>query len=308
MYVKRLQYGILLLGAAAFYLASGTWLSWILLLAALGMPWLSLLLSIPALVTFRIAPAGVETVQMGESCDLWLLGSCNFPMPPFRGRIRVTDLMTGEQWRYETEDGLDSEHCGGFRAVVEKVRVYDYMGLFSFRVRQRGEQTVIIRPKPIPVEGMLDPRHTETNRWIPKPGGGFSENHEYRPYRPGDNLNQLHWKLSAKVGQLILREPMEPVQAAAILTITLRGEPEELDRKFGRLLWLGQLLLERQREFEIQALTGSGLLKLPVDSPAVFTKALDTLLCSQLTQEDAEWEGGDAPAWIFRIGGEADEA
>lgn len=308
MYVKRLQYGILLLGTVAFFLASGTWLSWILLLAVAGLPWLSLLISIPALLSFRVSPAGAETVQMGEGCDLWLLGSCNFPMPPFRGRIRITDLMTGEHWRYETEDGLDTEHCGGYRAVVEKVRVCDYLGLFSFRVKSPGEQTIMIRPNPLPVEDMMDPRRLETNRWIPKPGGGFSENHEYRPYRPGDSLNQLHWKLSAKVGQLILREPMEPVQTAVLLTFNLRGEPEELDRKFGRLVWIGQFLLDRQRNFEIHALTGSGLLKLPVDSPAAFTKAVDTLLCSPLAEDSAEWDSEDAPAWMYHIGGDADEA
>ena len=125
-----------------------------------------------------------------------------------------------------TTDGAREKHVpvveaveGGYRVTVEKARVCDYLGLFSFRVRKCREQTVLVRPKSQAVEDLVDPRGMEINAWVPKPGGGYAENHEHRLYRPGDNLNQLHWKLSAKVGDLILREPMEPVQGAVLLTV-----------------------------------------------------------------------------------------
>jgi hypothetical protein len=81
--------------------------------------------------------------------------------------------------------------------------------------------------------------------WKPKPGGGFAENHEIRLYRPGDKMNQIHWKLSSKMNKLMVREAMEPVQDRVLVEMILRGTPEELDRKFGRLLWTGNYLLEQ---------------------------------------------------------------
>lgn len=298
---------MLLLGALLYYVASGEWISWILLLTVAGVPWLSLLLSLPAIWGFQASPAGVDVLEQGEEAEIWLLGSCGSPMPPFKGHIRLQSCFTGRQWRYEPERGFSTEHCGGYRARVEKAKICDYLGLFAFRARNTKEQTILVRPREIPVSDLLDPQRLELGSWVPKPGGGFSENHEHRLYRPGDSLNQLHWKLSAKVGDLILREPMEPVRGAVLLTMSLRGDPDALDRKFGRLLWVGRYLLERELDFEIRALTGSGVLCSHVDSENDLQKAIDRLLCVPLAEDGAPWDDGVEACWQYHIGGDADE-
>ena len=308
MFGRRVQYFMLLCGALVYYVASGEWLSWVLLLTAAGLPWLSLLLSLPAIWNFQAAPSGVEALEQGEEAEIWLLGSCGSPMPPFKGHIRLQSCFTGKSWRYEPERGFSTEHCGGYRAWVEKAKICDYLGIFSFRARNVREQTILVRPKEQPVSDLPDPQRLELSGWVPKPGGGFSENHEHRLYRPGDQLNQLHWKLSAKVGSLILREPMEPVRGAVLLTLRLAGDPDTLDRKFGRLLWVGRYLLKRELDFEIQALTGSGVVCAHVDSEAALQKAIDRLLCAPLTQESGEWEKEIGASWQYHVGGEADEA
>lgn len=308
MFGRRLQYGVLLLCTGIYYIASGEWLSWLLLLTVAGLPWLSLLLSLPAIFTFEVSPAGVDVLEMGEDAEIWLLGSCRSPMPPFRGKIRITDCLSGQSWRYRSSEGISTAHCGGYRAAVERGRVYDYLGLFSFRVRKGKTQTFVVRPKQIPVEDLTDPKRLEVDSWVPKPGGGFSENHEHRLYRPGDSLNQLHWKLSAKVGDLILREPMEPVRGAVLLTMRLCGQAEELDRKFGRLLWVGHYLLERELDFEIRVLTGEGVQAFHVDSEPELLKKVDALLCTRMAEPDAPWDGGVDASWQYHIGGGTDEA
>lgn len=307
MFARRMQYLMLLLGALVYYVASGEWISWILLLTAAGLPWLSLLLSLPAIFSFQLSPAGVEVLEQGEEAEIWLLGSCGSPMPPFKGHIRLTCCFTGKQWRYEPEQGFSTEHCGGYRARVEKARVCDYLGLFAFRARNTREQTILVRPRPEPVADLVDPQRMELNHWVPKAGGGYSENHEHRLYRPGDSLNQLHWKLSAKVGSLILREPMEPVRGAVLLTMSLRGDRNTLDRKFGRLLYVGRYLLERELDFEIRALTGSGVECAHVDSEGALQKAIDHLLCAPLAQDGARWGEEAEACWQYHIGGNGDE-
>ena len=147
MALKRLEYFLLLACAAVYYVASGEWLAWMLLLTAAGLPWLSLLISLPAIFSFQMAPTGAGVLEMGEEAELMLLGSCAFPMPPFRGCLRVSGIWSGKSWRYEQGKGFPTDHCGGYRVTVEKARVCDYMGLFSFRVRKCREQTVLVRPK-----------------------------------------------------------------------------------------------------------------------------------------------------------------
>ena len=85
---------MLLVGVLVYYVASGEWLSWMLLAAVAGLPWLSLVLSLPAIWSFQASPAGVEVLEQGEDAEIWLLGSCSRPMPPFKGFIRIQSCFT----------------------------------------------------------------------------------------------------------------------------------------------------------------------------------------------------------------------
>ena len=255
------------------------------------LPFLSLLLSLPALSRIRIQPSGPERLEMGQEGKLWLLGSCDLPMPPFRGWLRLRRCLTGESWRYQENKGLLTDHCGGICITTEKLKIFDYLGLFAFRARHPAEITVIVRPTPIPVPLQEDLQRYLARAWRPKPGGGFSEQHELRLYRPGDPMNQIHWKLGL-----------------LLLTLNLRGTDEELDRKFGRLLWMGGHLLGQGLSFEIRALTGNGLLTFPVAGEEALWKAVDTLLCSSPTAEGDLRQQVTNAAWQYHVGGDAHEA
>lgn len=307
MFARRTVYLALVLGLLSYYIAAGTWLSWILLLAVLGVPWFSLLVSLPAIRQFRLSTTGADTVQLGDRVHLWLLGSCPMPMPPFRGDIRLKSCLTGEVFRYSPDKGFSPAHCGGYRAAVEKARVYDYMKLFSFRCRKVRDDMVVVRPRPVPITDAPVPESSDANNWIPKHGGGFSENHELRPYRPGDSLNQIHWKLSAKTGDLILREPMEAVRSRTLLTMDLSGTAEELDRKLGRFLWMGDYLLEKNFIFDLRVLTAEGILSYSVEHREDLLHTLDTLLCSGPAKEGSIRERAFDAGWQYHIGGRADE-
>lgn len=302
----RIGYLAVLLGTAFYYIASGEWVSCYLLLCCLALPLLSVLLSIPAFRKFRAEPAGLDIVNMGDEAELWILGTCTAPMPPFRGKLRLRWCMTGETRKYHSERDLSTAHCGGVVVTAEKVRVCDYLGLLALPVRNLPARTMIIRPAPLAPQVVPSLASLRPRRWTPKVGGGFGENHELRLYRPGDSLNQIHWKLTAKTGKWMLREPMEPVTGLVLLTMTLRGTPEALDRKFGRLLWMGEYLLEQGLSFEIRVLTGDGLLSFPVRDRNGLYKAVDTLLCKPAAADSITERVFDA-SWQYHVGGEPDE-
>jgi uncharacterized protein (DUF58 family) len=199
-------------------------------------------------------------------------------------------------------------HCGAYTVTVERGRVCDYLGLFSFPVRKNAPRTMLIRPIALPVPVLPDLERFIARSWKPKYGGGYAENHELRLYRPGDSLNQIHWKLSAKSGKLILRQPMEPHRGTLLLTLHLRGTPEELDRMLGRLLWLGNQLLDRGLRYEIRALTGEGVETLVVLEEADLTKAMDHLLRSEPAGDGDIREQPVAASWQYHVGGQPDEA
>ena len=297
-----------ILGCWIFYLAYGEWFAWLLLWAVLGLPWLSLLLSLPAMFRFRASADGPEWLPRGGSGDLWLLGSCPLPMPPFKGKLRLKHNFTGESRRYTTGSGLPADHCGCITVSVEKMRVCDYLGIFAFPARHAAPRQLLVRPVPLPIPDLPAMKQWTAARWKPKFGGGFSENHELRLYRPGDSLNQVHWKLSAKTGKLILREAMEPIREPVLLTMTLSGTPEELDRKLGRLLWLGSKLINEKVPCNLRVLTAEGILFFPITDEAALNKTVDTLLCSGTVKDGSIREHSFTASRQYHIGGDADEA
>lgn len=305
---RRWTYLTVLAVSGMFYLAYQEWFSWLALLIVVFLPLFSLIVSLPAMLKLRAGILCPEKVAMNTAAEAKLAGWCTLPTPPFRGKVRLTRTLTGETWKKDGAVALPTEHCGGLTAVPEKVRVYDHLGLIGIRGRMLDPMTIRVWPKPVQIPDLPGLERFLARAWRPKPGGGFAENHELRLYRPGDGLNQVHWKLTAKTGKLIIREPMEPIRGRVLVTMNLRGTPETLDKKLGRLLWLGEYLLEKELAFELCVLTGAGTRQWSVTRQQELAELLDCLLCA------APADAGDlrqmemAASWRYHIGGDADEA
>ena len=307
MLKRWLLYLGVLTGCLVFYFAYQQWFAWLTLVGILCLPVAGLILSLPAMLSLRVKVTCALPVRMGSREPLQLQTQCLLPAPPVRCRIRVRREITGQQWLLQPEDILPGDHCGTLICRAVKPRVYDYLGLFSLKLPKPETLTAVILPEPVEISHLPELERYLARSWRPKPGGGFAENHELRLYRPGDSLNQVHWKLSAKTGKYIIREAMVPEKSRVLLSMTLRGTPEELDRKFGKLLWLSRTLLEKQLCHEICVLTGTGTHILPVNDEDALQKAMEQLLSCPPAAAGAVWSEVPA-AWQYRIGGGEDEA
>ena len=302
---RRITYLGILGGCLVFYFCYQLWLSWILLLAVAILPWLSLLLSLPAMIQFRAEVELPDHAEKNEVVHTFLWGLSDLPQPRFLGRLIREDLITGQTRRHRARKPLPTERCGGVRIRVKRLRVCDYLGLFSLPVRAPMPKIMVVRPDPVPMEDMPDLTHAVPRAWKPKHGGGFAENHELRLYRPGDSLNQVHWKLSAKTGQLILREPMEPIRDRLVLTMDLK---DDIDLTCGRLLWLSRSLLHRQIPHEIRCLTGSGVIIHFISNEAELNAAMDDILCHPRISERTLRDRMVGAVRQYHIGGDGHEA
>lgn len=307
MAVRRIMYIGGLLGCLVFYFAYQQWVSWLLLVLIGLLPWFSLLLSLPGMLTLRLSPVLPPVIPMGQYGEVVLWGRSKYPLPPFRAKLLLYRRLQGELRRCREGEYLAAEHCGSLEVTVEKAWVYDYLGLFRLRLRRVDSCWALVRPEPVALTVPPELDRYLARAWRPKAGGGFAENHELRLYRPGDPLNQIHWKLTAKTGKLTIREPMEPERGRLLLTLNLKGSPQELDRMLGRLLWLGQNMLDRGLRYEIRALTGEGPETLVVTGEEDLVKALDHLLRSEPAGEGDIRETAVPAAWQYHVGGQPDE-
>ena len=306
---RRILYFFTLIGCFIFFLAYQEWLSWFLFALLLGYPWFSLAVSLPAMLTTKLQLSLPKTATLGAAVDLRILHRCPLPTPTRKCKLVVERPLTGQRWKLQESDPLPTNHCGTLMISLKKARVLDYAGMFKLPVRFSSKHHQLsVLPVPVPVADLPSLEHCRDLRWKPKPGGGFSENHELRLYRPGDNIQQIHWKLSAKTGNLILREPMEPIRNRILVRMDLSGTPHMLDRKLGQLLWVGQELLSKDIPFQLQCLTGIGKEQWPIACQKDLDQALEILLGRTPTMAGSLRTHGEIASWQYFIGGDGYEA
>lgn len=123
------------------------------------------------------------------------------------------------------EGGSDTADCflsiaepGSYEIQLRRVRFYDLTGLFYLeqRAAARGEGAWLgVLPRIYPmgislseaVRGFVGEAEIYDSA---RSGTDASETLKLRPFRDGDELRSIHWKLSAKEGELIVRENSMP--------------------------------------------------------------------------------------------------
>lgn len=305
---RRVLYLLSVAGCLAFYIIYRMWLSGLVLVFILALPCFSLLVSLPGLITAKLRLDIPLHAQLDQAIPANAILDSPLPAPHFRGWLKVKNIMTGEIWDLKPGEDLPTDHCGQLEITARACRVYDYLGLFRFPFRRKPKAFILIRPKALPLNRMPDLSRLLTRAWRPKQGGGYGENHELRLYRPGDNLQQIHWKLTAKTGKLILRETVEPQLGKMLVKLDLSGSEDCLDRKLGQALWLCGQLLENELPHELRALTGAGLRSFPITSDDTLRQAVDTLLSCPRARSGTIIDADPTAVWEYYIGGGDDEA
>ena len=306
-----LVYLLGLAGALVFHIYYFGWYSWFVLVLAVALPWFSLLVSLLAMLRTRLRMDAPALLTRNEAAYVTLRAGNGFlPQPLCRFRLTITAVMTGERrsLRQSTQSQgswyvpLDTSHAGAYLCQVEKARVYDYLGLFRLPVRAPAPVETVIRPVPREPARLPNLSHFLVRQLKPKPGGGFSEEHELRDYRPGDSMREIHWKLSVKTDRTIVREAQEPVRGLTLLTFDLRGTPGRVDATLEELLWLSQWLLDHDTPHQILWIdpTDRETATAPIEAPADLEALLSRLLRTPLRPDTPSLEGRTFPRATWR--------
>ena len=273
MLFRRFVYLFTLTGVLLFQITNENYLAHFLLCLCVALPLLSLALSLPGMLGCRLelsaAPAALERDGPGR----WLV-SIESPtsLPLSRLSVRFTEenlltgqgrshrlLLSGIARRRPVELAASTRHCGLLRLQADKARVCDYLGLFSLPVASPRSARMLCRPVPAEVELPAIP---EGRGARPSPlnavRAGPGEDYDLRDYRPGDPMRSIHWKLSSKWDELIVRERAEAFVPLPLLTLDRFGPPEVLDKLLDRTLGTSRALLGVQRAHNLLWLDKDG--------------------------------------------------
>ena len=164
------------------------------------------------------------------------------PLPRLQARLHWSNQLTGAGGRVRWEPvrtapgapptlELATPHCGRLICRAERAWTCDLLGLFPLPIPTGRPAAVLILPPDM--EQALPERLLGGG-----PGGGAllpaqgraGEDYDLRDYRPGDPLRSVHWKLSSKRDELVVRETLEPRQTTLVLTYDHFGAPRRWTR------------------------------------------------------------------------------
>lgn len=291
---------VVLLGASLFFLCFNGYLSLYVLRLTLALPLVSLLISLPGILGIRLElTAGPGAVRKGQALPLRLIVDNRLPVVSGRSFVTLTvyNTLTGEtqEERFTFTAGrkalvishqLTSHSCGQVVCRLSKARSCDYMGLFVLpaRLGRRSECTVLFYPaiyRPALFLDQVSMPDGEGERYSQsRPGDDPSELFDLREYREGDKLSRVHWKLSQKTGNTLVKEFGLPISDHIFFLLELGGSGAETDALLDAFASLSAFLseLETAHRIGFQSRKSNGLTVLEIADTEDFRPALDALL------------------------------
>ena len=263
---NRLTYLTVLFGALLFFIFYNGYISYYVLVVTLALPWISLLISLPGVFGLRLEFL-METTETtkGQGIPLQLIIDNRLPLVSGRARVMLHthNSLTGEtQNEYFTFTAshkamsvvhqLSSPHCGQILCELRKGKVCDYMGIFSFPLPLSRCPTYRVTVYPavhqpeLTVEHVFLPEGEGETYSQTKPGDDPSELFDLREYREGDKIARIHWKLSQKTGNLLVREFGLPISDRIFFVLDANGSGKEVDLLLDIFATLSYYLLSQE--------------------------------------------------------------
>lgn len=306
---RRITYIALLVVAVVLHLAYGQYATHYMVIFLLCIPVLSLLLSLPAAISARTKLYGGDVVRRGRKSRVRMTAGCGRFFPPeiWNVTVEAQNLFTGStvtrrNIRLDDEDNRtmvfspDTSQIGVVRFRIKRAYITDRLGLIPIPVKKGGTASTLVLPDtemPVPEPALID-----RSVGILKPKlGGFSEEHELRPYREGDPLNLIHWKLSGKFDEYIIREPQEVTRKEILLVADLPPLYEDHRSVLEQLCYLNDQLISQQIPYTLQY----GRESLYIDSVNAFGEFMGRILSAPMRVEKAAMPDVGSNTLVYRI-------
>ena len=252
-------YLLLLAGTGYLLLMYGAEPFLLLLLLELVYPLLQLALLLGQRLALAVRWQAEEEPPRLEVVNRGLL-----PLLRLAVRTEVVHPWSGKRWRRWNRFSVQGRASqpvplelgplpwGHLQIGADRLRLWDYLGLFSLGKRLPVRRDFCRFPKLLPadvtVSGGTWSFRTDGDVFSDsQPGDDPAEVFGFRAYQPGDRLQQVHWKLSAKTENWMIRELSLPENPRILFLADLcRGEgvsPVQCDGFLTALLSISQALV-----------------------------------------------------------------
>ncbi len=224
MTARKIIYFILIIISVMFYILFLEDLSFYLLIFILALPlFLATVLMIGKFNIKCTLSSEYKTSLKNNKCKFFLniRNKSIFPFPISVIIIEYSNKLSGtankmyisvpiHPHKSQTVSfALSSDYCGVMNVKITSIRLYDYIKLFSCKVKVMKETDIYVIPEATS-DILKKERKTiyadDSEKFSRiKSGDDPSEIFELKDYSPGDKLSRIHWNLSSKQNQLITK-------------------------------------------------------------------------------------------------------
>ena len=168
------------------------------------------------------------TVSRGERAALGVYAQhrCPLPVSPMRGVF----LYNGQEQEYlfparpfraqERRLPLDARHVGVYEAGLRDLTVSDIFGLFRFRVPVAGEgSSLTVLPRPFDIEKPRMILGDDGSAVLARAQEDYNAPEDVRAYRTGDAMKRIHWKLSSRKREILVRRFETPAPPDTLILL-----------------------------------------------------------------------------------------
>ncbi len=117
------------------------------------------------------------------------------------------------------ESTLPTPHVGEYPCGVQHLEVTDLFGLFRFVHRPGESGTLLVLPVPYELEDIQTLPGDEGQAMHARSQEDYSSPEDVRKYLPGDALKRIHWKLSSRRQELLVRTYETPAPPDVLLLL-----------------------------------------------------------------------------------------
>ena len=273
---------------------------------------LDLIISLPGMLNKGVLMSAPIVLEKGTDAVLTLTTTHikSYPVRSIKVKMHVkgddfsavSKVKCGAERDSRKEVIIDTSRSGITFFEIKRIWTISLIGLFSLPLNAEHRVSVLVLPPPVkPANTVALPRGLLLR---PKPGGGFSEDHDMRLYRQGDPIRSIHWKLSAKYDSLIIREPLVPPPHSRLIRINPWRGANERDIILGRLRWISGYLLQWEMPFYVRFGTDGPIAEIKQESDLTdyLRSVLDSMAQKFITPDNI-------PArftWVFQVDSKTD--
>ena len=246
---------------------AGALLVWLLILTGfLGVWWAARTLTVTSLLTDT-------TVQRGEDVSLQIGVKCGgfIPIAPLTAEIAAGPDRPAQTVRLEAVPGREQKltldfhaaHVGVTSPGVKKIVISDLLGMFTVeKLPQVQGGELIVLPLPFDVGELTYAAGDSGTESMARASEDITSPADVRTYQSGDEMKKIHWKLSARKQELMVRRFEAPVMPDALVLLDCSKPPKTADEN--AQLDLRDALLETAASVMQQNIQTEHPAKLPI--------------------------------------------